>query len=92
MAITLRSGDTQSGEIAKENKVCMSGKVGISGKSGMSGQAGKSGVAGKLARCSVCFRPFGCLNRKPILASFSSWYGNNVAFPVELNWFWNNVR
>ena len=35
MAITLRSGDTQSGEIAKENKVCMSGKVGISGKSGM---------------------------------------------------------
>jgi hypothetical protein len=53
MAITLRTGDTQSGEIAKEDKVCMSGKVGISGKAGMSDQVGKYCVAGKLARCSI---------------------------------------
>jgi hypothetical protein len=53
MAITLRTGDTQSGEIAKEDKVCMSGKVGNSGKAGMSDQVGKYCVAGKLARCSV---------------------------------------
>ncbi len=87
MAITLGFG-----KIAKDDKVCMSGKVGISSKAGMSDQASKSGVAGKLARCSVRFRPVCCLNRKPISASFSSWYGNNDAFPVELNWFWNNLR
>jgi hypothetical protein len=67
-------------------------KVGISGKASMSDQAGKSGVAGKLTRCSVRFCPVYCLNRKPIATSFSIWYRNNVAFPVELNWFWNNLR
>ena len=69
----------------------MSGKVGISSKAGMSNQASKSGVAGKLARCSVGLPRWG-LNWKPIAISFSSWYQNNVFFPVELNWFWNNVR
>jgi hypothetical protein len=70
----------------------MSGKVGISGKASMTGQAGKSGMAGKLARCSVRFRPARYLNRKPISTSLLIWYRNNVAFPVELNWFWNIER